>query len=113
VLDVAEGPGEAAAMALSALEPPGVVVGADISWAMLHAARRRLQSAAFQPVATDGQALADPIEAGTGQMPQAFLALPESSRRAVREEVNARLSEFESNGRIAMSLEMLIAAGRA
>lgn len=225
MLDVAVGPGEAAAMALSAVERPGVVVGADISWAMLRAARSRLQDAAFQPVATDGQALAfrdgafdavvcqlglqffpdpargiaefrrvlrprrcaavcvistperapmwgvladalsrylphqrealhlsfaladaaelqrllrlanfrdvrversvrrviiesiddywDPIEAGTGQMPQAYLALPESSRRAVREEVNARLSEFESNGRLAMSLEMLIAAGRA
>jgi len=54
-----------------------------------------------------------PIEAGTGQIPQAYLSLPERSRRAVREEVRARLSEFESDGRLAMSAEMLIAAGRA
>ena len=54
-----------------------------------------------------------PIESGTGSMPQAYLALPEPSRRAVREEVRARLSEFESNGRLAMSVEMLIASGRA
>ncbi len=46
-------------------------------------------------------------------MPQAYLALPEPSRRAVREEVQARLSGFKSNGRLVMSVEMLIAAGRA
>jgi hypothetical protein len=38
---------------------------------------------------------------------------PEPSRRAVREEVHARLSEFEADGRLVMSVEMLIAAGRA
>jgi len=54
-----------------------------------------------------------PIEAGTGQMPQANLALPEPTRRAVREEVHARLSQFESNGRLVMSVEMLMGAGRA
>jgi hypothetical protein len=54
-----------------------------------------------------------PIEAGTGQMPQAHRALPESSRWAVREEVHARLAPFESNGRLVMSVEMLIGAGRA
>ena len=46
-------------------------------------------------------------------LPQAYLALPESSRHAVREEVQARLSGFESNGRLVMSVEMLIAAARA
>ena len=55
----------------------------------------------------------DSIEAGIGLMPQAYLALPEPSRRAVREEVQARLSGFKSNGRLVMSVEMLIAAGRA
>jgi ubiquinone/menaquinone biosynthesis C-methylase UbiE len=225
VLDVAAGSGEAAAMALPAVERTGGVVGADISWAMLHAARARLSSASFRPVVMDGQALAfrdasfdavvcqlglqffpdpargvmefrralrprrwaavcvistperapmwgvladvlsrylpdqrealhlgfaladtarlerlfgaagfrdirvqrevrqgtvesfdeywRPIEAGTGQIPQAYLALPESSRRAVREEVHARLSEFEVDGRLFMSVEMLIAAGQA
>ena len=54
-----------------------------------------------------------PIEEGAGSLPQAYGALPEATRRAVREEVRARLSVFESNGRLAMDLEMLIAAGRA
>ena len=225
VLDVATGPGEAALAALSVVKPAGLVIGADISPAMLTAARARLGDEAFQPVATDGQALAfrdgsfdavvcqlglqffpdparglaefrrvlraggctavcvistpdrapmwgiladtlsrhlpeqrealhlafaladterlehllrmagfrdvrvkretrqgtiesfddywAPIEAGTGQIPQAYRALPESSRRAVREEVQARLAEFESNGQLVMSAEMLIGAGRA
>jgi ubiquinone/menaquinone biosynthesis C-methylase UbiE len=52
-----------------------------------------------------------PIEEGAGSLPQAYLALPEPSRRAVRETVQARLGEFENQGRLVMSLEMLIAAG--
>src|SRR5262249_578498 len=47
-----------------------------------------------------------PIEAGTGLMPQAYLALPQSSRRAVRDEVRARLAEFGSGGRIVMKVEV-------
>ena len=54
-----------------------------------------------------------PIEEGAGSLPQAYRALPESSRRAVRDEVRARLSQFESEGRLVMTVEMLIAAGRA
>ena len=46
-------------------------------------------------------------------MPQAYLALPESSRRAVREEVQARLAGFESGERLVMNVEMLIGRGRA
>lgn len=46
-------------------------------------------------------------------MPEAYRALPESQRRAVREETRARLSAFEFNGRLEMSVEMLIASGRA
>jgi ubiquinone/menaquinone biosynthesis C-methylase UbiE len=211
VLDIATGPGEAALGAMAIVKPAGLVIGADISPAMLTAACARLGTGSFQPVATDGQALAfrdgsfdavvcqlglmffpdperglaefrrvlraggctavcvistpdrapmwgvfadalsrhlpdqrealhlsfaladterlehllrtagfrdvrvkpeahqgtmesfddywAPIEAGTGQMPQAYRALPESSRRAVREEVQARLAEFEVGGR--------------
>lgn len=225
VLDIATGPGEAALAALAVVTSAGHVIGADISPAMLTAARARLGDEAFRPVATDGQALAfrdgsfdavvcqlglqffpdpargltefrrvlraggwtavcvistpdrapmwgvladtlsrhlpeqrdalhlgfalaeperladlflragfrdvqvkrevrqgtiesfdaywAPIEAGTGQMPQAYRALPESSRQAVREEVKARLAAFESNGQLEMSAEMLIGAGRA
>jgi hypothetical protein len=55
----------------------------------------------------------DPIEAGMGSMPQVYVALPEIDRRAVREEVKTRLSPFESNGHLTMSIEMLIGVGRA
>src|SRR5437870_2461733 len=58
VLDVAAGSGEAAAMALSVVGRSGGVIGADISSAMLHAARVRLSSASFRPAVMDGQALA-------------------------------------------------------
>jgi SAM-dependent methyltransferase len=54
-----------------------------------------------------------PIEAGTGSLPQAYLALSEEDRRPVREEVRKRLSQFESNGRLRISVEMLIGSGRA
>jgi ubiquinone/menaquinone biosynthesis C-methylase UbiE len=225
VLDVATGPGEAALVAASLVGPAGLVIGADISPAMLKVARARLGDGWFRAVTTDGEALAfrdasfdavvcqlglqffpnparglsefrrvlraggctavcvistpdrapmwgvladalsrhlpdqrealhlsfalpdtgrlehllrmadfrdvrvsremregsigsfdeywAPIEAGTGQMPQAYLALPESSRRAVREEVQARLAEFESGGQIVMKVEMLIGRGHA
>src|SRR5262249_7721672 len=55
----------------------------------------------------------NPIEEGTGSLPQAYLALPESSRRAVRAEVHDRLARFESGSRLVMSVEMLIASGLA
>jgi hypothetical protein len=54
-----------------------------------------------------------PIEEAAGSLPQAYRALPDASRQAVREEVHARLAPFESNGRLVMSVEMLIGAGRA
>jgi len=225
ILDVATGPGEAVSLALSKIGPSGLVVGADISTAMLDAANTRFADRRFRPVAADGQALpfadgtfdavicqlglmffpdpalgleefrrvlrprrraavcvisaperapmwgvlaetlsrylpdhrevlhlsfalADagrlewlmatagfhdisvmrdtressfesfedywtPIEEAAGSLPQAYRALPEPSRRAVREEVHARLAEFESRGRLVMKVEMLIAAGSA
>ena len=224
VLDVASGTGEAAVAAIPLVGPAGVVVGADISSAMLGAARSRLPES-YRCVVTDGQALAfrdasfdavvcqlglmffpdparglaefrrvlrrggcaavcvistpdkapmwsilaealsrhlpdrrqaphlsfslatggrleamlsaagfrdvrvsretrhgvvesfdeywAPIEAGAGQQPLTYLGLPEKERWGVREEVRARLSRFESNGRLEMSVEMLIGSGRA
>ena len=225
LLDVATGPGEAASLALSQIGHSGLVVGADISVAMLHAATTRFSDRRFWPVVADGQALpfaestfdsvicqlglmffpdptrglaefrrvlrprcrtavcvisvperapmwgvladilsrhlpdqrdvlhlsfalADaerleqlmatagfreisvtrrrragsfpsfedywtPIEQGAGSLPQAYRALPERSRRAVRAEVHSRLAEFQHGGRLVMSVEMLIGAGRA
>jgi ubiquinone/menaquinone biosynthesis C-methylase UbiE len=225
VLDVATGTGEAAQLALERVGNSGLVVGADISSAMLNEACARLRSAHFLPVVSDGQSLvfpdatfdavicqlglmffpdparglaefrrvlrpgrrsavcvislasrapmwgilaetlseyppehtnilnlsfslADaaqlelllraagfsgtrvtrevrreiipsfdeywaPIESGTGSLPQAYLALPESSRRAVRAKVRERLVGFESEGRLELSVEMLIASGQA
>jgi len=53
-----------------------------------------------------------PIETGVGSMPQAYVALSEADRHAVRTEVTARLAQFESNGRLSISAEMLVARGR-
>jgi ubiquinone/menaquinone biosynthesis C-methylase UbiE len=225
VLDVATGAGEAALGATSLVTPAGLVVGADISPAMIEAACARLGRGALEVLAADGQALpfrdatfdavvcqlglqfladrargllefrrvlrsggcaavcvvstpdrapmwgvladalgrrlpeqratlhlsfalADPerlerllqaagfrdvrvmretragtfenlaaywapIDAGTGHLPQVYRSLPDSIRRAVREEVSNRLAAFESDGGLAMTIEMLIGAGRA
>jgi ubiquinone/menaquinone biosynthesis C-methylase UbiE len=225
ILDVATGPGEAAVLALSQVGPAGLVVGADIAVAMLHAAQTRFAGARFRSVVADGQALpfadgtfdavlcqlglmffpdpvqglaefrrvlrphrraavcvisrrehvpmwgvlaeilsrslpdqrevlhlmfslADaerlaqlfalagfreitvtretrehsfasfddywsPIEVAPGSLPQAYRALPDARRQAVREEVRTRLAPFETNGRLVMRIEMLIGAGRA
>jgi ubiquinone/menaquinone biosynthesis C-methylase UbiE len=225
VLDVATGTGEAAQLTLDRVGPSGLVVGSDISAAMLDAASTRLSSPRFLPVVSDGQSLAfpdstfdavlcqlglmffpdpasgltefrrvlrpgrraalcvislasrapmwgilaetlsgvlpehtktlhlsfsladaarlermlgvagfsnvritretrrdwvpsfdeywAPIEAGTGSLPQAYLALPEESRLAVRDEVHRKLLQFEAEGRLDLSVEMLIASGQA
>lgn len=55
----------------------------------------------------------EPIEAGTGSVPQIYLMLPGAERNAVREEVKTRLAEYESGGRLHMSVEMLIGSGCA
>jgi len=55
----------------------------------------------------------EPIAAGIGSIPQIYLRLPEPGRDAVREEVRTRLAEFQSGERLRMSVEMLIASGRA
>ncbi len=55
-----------------------------------------------------------PIEEGIGQIPQAYHALGEADRRSVREEVHARLAQYESaDGKLTMGVEMLIGSGRA
>jgi SAM-dependent methyltransferase len=53
------------------------------------------------------------IEGGVGSIPQIYLTLSEADRRAVREEVKRRLSRYEVNGRLMLSVEMLIGRGRA
>lgn len=55
----------------------------------------------------------EPIEAGIGSIPQIYLTLPDTARRTVRQEVRTRLAGFESDGRLRMSVEMLIGSGRA
>jgi ubiquinone/menaquinone biosynthesis C-methylase UbiE len=57
VLDVSTGTGEAALQALPLAGASGVVIGVDISSAMLRGARSRLQAPRFLPVGGDGQAL--------------------------------------------------------
>jgi hypothetical protein len=53
------------------------------------------------------------IEAGIGSIPQSYLLLTETDRRAVREEVKAKLSRFLVDGNLHMSVEMLIGSGQA
>lgn len=48
-----------------------------------------------------------PVEAGGGRLGQVYLGLPEDARRAVREDVRQRLSQFESDGRLVMEAEAL------
>ena len=84
---------------------------------------RLLSDAGFQEVRVERQTREDsfdsfdeywePIEAGIGSIPQTYLMLPDAARRAVRQEVSTKLARFESGGRLRMSLEMLIASGRA
>jgi ubiquinone/menaquinone biosynthesis C-methylase UbiE len=57
VADVSTGTGEVAREVLPIAGTSGMVVGADISVAMLEAARARLQALQFWPVAADGQAM--------------------------------------------------------
>ena len=52
-----------------------------------------------------------PIEEGVGQIPQTYHALSENDRRVVREEVHARLAQYEMpDGKMTMAVEMLIGA---
>jgi len=46
----------------------------------------------------------EPIEAGIGSIPQSYLTLSDADRRSVREDVRTRLSPFESNGKLIMSV---------
>lgn len=55
----------------------------------------------------------DSIAAGIGSIPQLYLRLEESERRSVRDEVNARLSEFRDGNKLRMNVEMLICRGQA
>ena len=55
----------------------------------------------------------EPIEAGIGSIPQTYLMLPEAARLAVRQELRTKLAAFEADGRLRMSVEMLIGSGRA
>jgi len=225
VLDVSTGTGEAAHLALRLVGESGMVVGADISPAMLRSAHARLQAPHFLPAAGDGQALpfadasfdsvvchlglqffprpeaglaefhrvlrpgkraavcviatpdrapmwgvlADavgrfrpdlrsvlylsfalsdptrlqalfagagfndvrvaretrgdvignfeeywkPIEAGVGSIPQAYLALPDDQRRQVRQQIRSKLAGYETDGKLHLSVEMLIGVGQA
>jgi ubiquinone/menaquinone biosynthesis C-methylase UbiE len=52
------------------------------------------------------------LAAGQGSIAQVCLMLPETKRNEVREEVRARLLQFQSNGALCLRLEMLIGSGR-
>ncbi len=52
-----------------------------------------------------------PIEAGTGSLPQAYLALPPPHRLAVKAAVRHGLSAFYDHGQYALKVEMLVGSG--
>jgi ubiquinone/menaquinone biosynthesis C-methylase UbiE len=55
-----------------------------------------------------------PIEEGVGQIPQTYRALNEADRLAVRKEVHARLTQYETlDGKMTMAVEVLVGHGRA
>jgi ubiquinone/menaquinone biosynthesis C-methylase UbiE len=53
------------------------------------------------------------VENGVGMLPQAYRALPAANQREVRNEVQAELGKYSSDGQLELSLETLIGAGRA
>jgi ubiquinone/menaquinone biosynthesis C-methylase UbiE len=54
-----------------------------------------------------------PIEEGVGQIPQTYCALDQADRRSVREDVHARLAQYETpDGKMTMAVEMLVCRGR-
>ena len=53
------------------------------------------------------------VQAGIGSIPQSYLLLEERQRRAVREDVNAKLAPFMVGGEMHMPIEMLICHGEA
>ena len=55
----------------------------------------------------------DPIAAGIGSIPQTYLQLEERERQDVRDEVDARLSDFADGDKFRMNVEMLICHGQA
>ena len=113
------------------LEPHASLVAIDDDgrievWACTKApfrVRTQLAKAGFREIRVEREKREDmvqsfddywnPIEAGTGSLPQAYLALSETDRLSVRQEVREGLSKFEANGRLFMSIEMLIGSGRA
>jgi ubiquinone/menaquinone biosynthesis C-methylase UbiE len=55
-----------------------------------------------------------PIEEGIGQIPQTYHALGEADRRTVRDEVRAKLAQYEvADGRLTMGVEVFVGSGRA
>jgi ubiquinone/menaquinone biosynthesis C-methylase UbiE len=96
-----------------------------LSWALADQDRlgRLFADAGFRDIQLEREIRSDviesfdeywaPIETGTGQQPQSYLALAEADRRSVREKVKMQLAQFETNGKLSMSAEMLIGRGRA
>jgi SAM-dependent methyltransferase len=106
VLDVATGPGEAAALALNQVGRAGLVVGADVAAPMLDVAIVRFSGQRFLPVVTDGQALpfADGVfDSVICQLGLMFFADPgrgvQEFRRVLRPRRRAAVCVISSAGR--------------
>jgi len=55
----------------------------------------------------------EPVERGVGSIPQIYLTLSAPDRREVSQEIKRRLSRFEVDGKLVLSVEMLIGRGQA
>ena len=96
-----------------------------LSFALADQARldKLLAGAGFQDVRVERETRTDtiesfdeywePIQAGTGSIPQSYLALNNTDQHLVCEEVKSKLARFETDGKLTMSVEMLIGKGRA
>ena len=96
-----------------------------LSWALADQGRLKklFADAGFRDVRVERETRADimesfdeywePIETGVGQQPQSYLSLAEEDRRLVRQRVKAQLAQFETDGKLSMSAEMLVGRGRA
>jgi ubiquinone/menaquinone biosynthesis C-methylase UbiE len=103
-------PAQAAALEMIwALADPGTFAGllreAGFADAAVVGEARRIVFAGFDDFWA-------PIEAGGSRAAQAYLKLPEATRRSVREEMRDRMARFEQSGQLVMTCECLIGSGR-
>src|SRR4029077_18204663 len=72
-----------------------------------------VQRVVKEDTVTDFDSYWTSLEHGTGAIPQIYRMLDESAKRSIRQRTHCRLSAFRQGNTLAMSVETLIATGRA